>query len=236
MEGSGSQLAVKVTVIVVNYNGAQVLGDCVRSIVAQDYPADHVEIIVADNGSRDGSAELPELSTPRVRLLRFDENLGFAEANNRAIRASQSAWVALVNSDAVLAPGWLSALVNALRAEPQAGAAACQTLQAFDRSKLDAAGFAFFSCCSCDSWTGRSPESLDSATHRPFGPVASAALYRRSALEDVGLFHSEYFCYYEDTDLAVRLVLHGYSTVYVHAAVAYHRGSHTGVKSSDFHV
>jgi GT2 family glycosyltransferase len=66
--------------------------------------------------------------------------------------------------------------------------------------------------------------------------VASAALYRRSALEDVGLFHSEYFCYYEDTDLAVRLVLHGYSTVYVHAAVAYHRGSHTGVKSSDFHV
>jgi GT2 family glycosyltransferase len=223
-----------VSVIVVNYNGASVLADCVRSIIGQDYA--RVELWVVDNGSSDGSDRLPELAAANVRVLRLGSNLGFAEANNRAIADSTGELIALVNNDVVLESSWISAMVEALGRAPQAGAAAGRTLQAARPELIDAAGFMFFSCCSAYSYRDRRADAQPTSRKPPFGPVASAAMYRRTALDVAGCFEPEYFCYYEDTDLAVRLVLFGYDTVYVHAAIALHRGSFTVGAYSDFHV
>jgi GT2 family glycosyltransferase len=210
------------------------LAECLGSIARQDYP--RLEVWVVDNGSSDGSDRLPKLSAAAVRVIRLGSNLGFAAANNRAISESAGELIALVNNDVVLDPGWVSALVEGLAQHPQAGAAAGRTLQAAHPELIDAAGFEFFSCCSAYSQRGRRADVAESARAQPFGPVASAALYRRAAFELVGGFVPEYFCYYEDTDLAVRLVLFGYDTVYVPEAVALHRGSFTVGAYSDFHV
>ena len=83
-------------------------------------------------------------------------------------------------------------------------------------------------------WTGCAADACDGPGHHPFGAVAAAAVYRRSAVEQSGLFHDAYFAYYEDTDLGIRLRLHGWDCTYVPRAVAYHAGSATGKKSSRF--
>jgi GT2 family glycosyltransferase len=223
-----------VSFIVVNRDGGPLLADCLDSILHQTL--DDFEVIVVDNGSTDGSWRAAEIPDPRFHLLRFDQNLGFAEANNRAIGQSRGRYVALVNNDATLSPGWAAAMVGALDADPHAGVAAGRTVQMRHPGRLDSAGFAFYSCVSCQAWKGLPADAFASGDHRPFGAVASAAVYRRAALDEVGLFHPEYFSYYEDTDLAVRLVLFGYDTAYVDGARARHLGSHTGKERSDFHV
>jgi len=225
---------VTVSCIVVNWNGGAMLRDCLASIAAQDL-VDR-EVILVDNGSSDGSCAEAERAFPDITILRQTDNLGFAEANNRAMAAAKGELVALINNDVVLRPGWLRAMVAALRAHPEAGAAACLILQAARPELVDSAGVDFYSCATVQSWRDRLASDMRGGDHRPFGPVAAAALYRRRVLDAVGHFHPEYFCYYEDTDLAVRSVLWGYPTVYVPDAVALHRGSQTGKARSDFHV
>lgn len=226
--------APRVSFIVVNYNGGDMLGRCLASIGAQTLR--DFELIVVDNGSSDGSHERIDRSDPRLHCLRFEENLGFAEANNRALTRCRGQYVALVNNDVTLHPDWSAALVVALDADPTLGAAAGRIVQMRDPSRLDSAGFEFFSCTAVFDYRGQPAHSMTDASYLPFGAVGSAALYRRSAIDRVGAFHPEYFCYYEDTDLAVRLVLFGYGTVYVPQAVAEHLGSATGRRQSDFHV
>jgi len=210
------------------------LRECLASIHEQDF-ADR-EVILVDNGSSDGSWEAARRDFPSIRILRQTENLGFAEANNRAMQVARGEFVALVNNDVVLRPGWLRDMVSTMREHPEAGAAACLIVQARDVERIDSAGFAFYSCASAHDWTDRPVPGKDHSEHQPFGPVGAAALYRRSVLDRIGHFRPEYFCYYEDTDLAVRLVLWGYRTVYVPSALAVHRGSHTAKARSDFHI
>jgi GT2 family glycosyltransferase len=223
-----------VSFIVVNFNGGDLLQRCLSSLQAQTF-TEH-EVIVVDNGSHDGSCDAAQTSFPTVCFQRHAENLGFAAANNRALDVARGRYVALVNNDAYLDPEWAAAMVGALDAHPDAGAAAGLTLQARDAQRVDAAGFAYYACGSADTWKNADARALATPEHAPFGPNAAAAMYRRSTLDAVGPFHAEYFCYHEDTDLAVRLVLWGHTTVYVPQAVAHHLGSHTGKDRSDFHV
>jgi N-acetylglucosaminyl-diphospho-decaprenol L-rhamnosyltransferase len=223
-----------VSFIVVNYNGGSLLGRCLASIRNQTF-ADY-EIIVVDNGSTDGSCNDAQGTFPALTFLRNAQNLGFAEANNRALQVAKGELIALINNDATLHPGWTQSMVDGLREHPLAGAAAGRTLQARNTELIDAAGFAFYSCGSVQVWRGLPARRLADPNHMPFGAHAAAALYRRSALDTVGHFHSEYFCYYEDTDLAIRLVLWGYPTIYLPEAIAYHLGSHSGKDRSDFHI
>jgi GT2 family glycosyltransferase len=225
---------VAVSCIVVNWNGGAMLHDCLASIHAQDFT--DREVILVDNGSTDGSCEAAQRDFPEITILRQAENLGFAEANNLALKVTRGEFVALINNDVILEHGWLREMVNGLHARPEAGAAASLIVQAQDLEATDSAGFAFYGCATVQAWRGSPASSRACITHRPFGPVAAAAVYRRSALDRVGHFHREYFCYYEDTDLAVRLCLWGYPTVYVPAARAVHRGSQTGKARSDFFV
>ena len=226
---------IAVSFIVVNYNGGAVLRDCLRSLFAQTFRA--FELLLVDNGSSDGSCDAAEREFPGLTVLRYGENLGFAEANNRAIALAKGEFLALINNDATLDPAWTERMVEALERAPEAGAAACRTLQMRQSELIDSVGFAFYSCASVATWKGEAAGSFSSPAHSPFGATASAALYRRSALRAVGVpFHPEYFCYYEDTDLAVRLVLFGFSTVYVPEAIAHHLGSYTGRDHSDFHI
>ena len=123
--------APRVRVVVLNWNSAEHTRRCVRSLLATDYPADRLEVVVVDNGSVDGSVPVLRLLFPQLRILENGANLGFAEGCNRALRdTDEFDAVALVNNDATVDPGWLWPLVRTLQDHSDVGAVSPKMLLA----------------------------------------------------------------------------------------------------------
>lgn len=225
---------MKVALIIVNFNGGALLEQCLAAVCAQTRPPDR--IILVDNASEDGSAEQAQARWPVVELVALSTNQGFAAANNAAIgRCSDCDWIALLNPDAFPEPGWLSALVEAAEAYPQAGSLASCLVSATDRSRLDGAGDAYH--VSGLVWRighGQLRHRVPQQPRQVFAACAAAALYRRGAVEAVGGFDETFFCYSEDVDLGFRLRLQGLQCWYVPDAVARHVGSAMTGEHSDF--
>ena len=221
----------RLSFIVLNLNGGPLLREALQSIERQTFT--DYEVLVVDNGSHDRSWDLPCFARPGWYLLRLETNRGFSEGNNIAFARATGAVIALVNNDVVLDSNWAARVMDAF-ADPQVAFAACRLVQRRHPERLDSAGFDLYACITTKVWMGKPAERFTDRDHDPFGPVAAAAAYRRSALEETGLFHPEYFAYYEDTDLSMRLVLFGHRGRYVDAARAQHWGSGTGKALSDF--
>jgi len=129
-----------VRVVVLNWNSLWYTSRCLRSLEATDYPADRIQVVLADNGSDDGSLELLRARFPTLRVVANGANMGFAEGNNRAMRDLDGVdLVALVNNDATVEPGWLRAMADALVARPELGAAAAELLLDPAFARLDVA-------------------------------------------------------------------------------------------------
>ncbi len=227
----------KVTVVIVNWNGEHFLERCLSALTAQTV-APH-EIILVDNASSDSSLDIVR-KFPAVRLLAQKENLGFARGNNLAIKAAapESEWIALLNPDAFPQACWLEALLSAALYHPQFEVLGSKLVNAADTALMDGAGDAYH--ISGLVWRmeyGSRVSRLPEKVREVFSPCAASALYRRSALRDVGGFDEDYFCYVEDVDLGFRLRLAGYRCLYVPQSVAHHVGSGTtGGQHSDFSV
>lgn len=110
-----------VSVIIVNYNGAEYLPTCLDALKNQSYSRDSFQVIVSDNGSKDGSVELLQSKYPWVRVLENKRNLGFASGNNVAIQAARGDYIALINNDTLASPRWLEELVAVAQDNPYAG-------------------------------------------------------------------------------------------------------------------
>jgi GT2 family glycosyltransferase len=224
-------------VVIVNWNGERFLDRCLSALLAQTV-APH-EIILVDNASSDASLTIVQ-RFPTVRLLAQNENLGFARGNNLAIEAAsaESGWIALLNPDAFLEPCWLEALLSAARDYPAFDVFGSKLLNSADPAILDGAGDAYH--ISGRVWRigrGERVSFVSEQAHEVSSPCAAAAMYRRSALLEVGGFDEDYFCYVEDVDLGFRLRLAGYRCLYVPSSVAHHVGSGTtGGQHSDFAV
>jgi GT2 family glycosyltransferase len=225
-----------VAILIVNWNGGDLLTRCLESVQQQLRVPDH--IVVVDNGSSDDSLKQAEQLLHDVQLIRLPSNVGFARANNIAARAAlQYDALALLNPDAIADPEWLGALVRAAEREPAVAGFASQMLLASTPRYLDGAGDSYH--VSGRAWrNGHRVSSTEwpTADVEVFGPCAAAALYRREAFDEVGGFDEQYFCYFEDVDLAFRLRLHGYRCIYVHAAVVRHVGSALSGYRSNFAV
>jgi GT2 family glycosyltransferase len=227
----------KVTVAIVNWNGERFLDRCLSALLAQTVTPH--EIILVDNASSDASLDIVR-RYPSVRILELNENLGFARGNNVAIQtaAAESEWIALLNPDAFPEPCWLEALVSAARENVEVDVFGSKLINAADPSVLDGAGDAYH--ISGLVWRmghGVPVASLSAQVSEVFSPCAASALYRRSALLEVGGFDEDYFCYVEDVDIGFRLRLAGYRCLFVPASVVHHVGSGTtGGQHSDFAV
>lgn len=222
--------AVRVAAVLVNFNGGAVLAEALRCIAAQTRPFDRV--VVVDNASSDGShAGLGS----GVEVLALDRNIGFAAGNNRGIeRVGECDWIALVNPDAFLADDWLERMLEAADATG-AASIGCTLVDEQDRSRLD--GVADVYHLSGLAWRrlhGAPRAAAPDGRCEIFGPCAAAALYSRAAFADVGGFEERFFCYFEDVDLAFRLRLRGYTSVYEPAARAFHVGSALTGRGSAF--
>lgn len=227
---------MRVAVLIVNWNGGGLLNECLASLERQTRPPERV--IVVDNGSTDDSLARAEARLRHVELTRLSENAGFARANNIAARAARDCdGLALLNPDAVAAPGWLAALVAAAEREPDVASFASQMRLASAPAFLDGAGDSYH--VSGRAWRNghRFASAEWPATDvEVFAPCAAAALYRREAFDDVGGFDEHYFCYFEDVDLGFRLRLRGYRSLYVHDAIVDHVSSALSGYRSDFAV
>ena len=233
---SSPQPAMTVAVIIVNWNGGALLSRCLESLEQQRRQPDH--IIVVDNGSSDDSLARAGDRLRHVELIRLNENVGFACANNLAAKAAgRFDTLALLNPDAVADAGWLAALLGAADREPTVAAFASQMRLASAPDYLDGAGDSYH--VSGRAWrNGHKIGSADwpATSSEVFAPCAAAALYRREAFEEVGGFDERYFCYFEDVDLGFRLRLRGHRCLYVPAAIVQHVSSALSGYRSDFAV
>lgn len=224
-----------ISVIIVNWNGGELLKDCITHLLKQSLPAR--EIIVVDNASSDHSIDdIRESST--LQLKKLDSNIGFAAANNLALQECRSDYVALLNPDALADKDWLLSLARAAKHHPEVAAFGSRQMGLDRPDIIDGLGDVYH--ISGLVWRrgyGRTLAEDDLKPREIFSPCACAALYRRDILEQIGGFDEDYFCYLEDVDLGFRLRLTGYVCRYVPEAIVHHAGSaSTGGQHSDFSV
>ena len=212
------------TIIIPNYNGIAYLERCLSSILAETavYPA---RILVIDNGSTDGSAELAEAAAG-VEVIRMGENTGFCKAVNTGILASETPYVILLNNDLTIERGFISAMEEALEKDEKAFSAGAQMrmMQAPDR--IDSAGVYYCALgWAYDYGKGKKVSDRYGKPRKIFAACGGAAIYRRSILEKIGLFDERHFAYLEDVDLGYRARICGYYSLYAPKALVYHAGS-----------
>lgn len=240
-------MALKLSVIIVNYNVKYYLDQCICSVLrAFEEMNTPAEIIVVDNHSADGSVDYleqryPQKLFPMVRFVRSAHNLGFARANNIAIRQSRGEYVLLLNPDTIVGEDALKASVDFMDVHEDAGAVGVRMLGAQGRRAMESRRglptpmVSFFKMLGfCNRWPH----------HRLFGKyymgylpwdepsqieVVSGAycMLRRKALDEVGLLDEDFFMYGEDIDLSYRVLKGGYHNYYLPVDILHYKGEST---------
>ena len=222
---------MKLSVVIVSYNVCQLLEDCLRS-VEKDLTGIEGEIYVVDNASSDHTVERLQPLFPAVHFVANTENVGFARANNQAIRQSQAEYVLLLNPDTVVHEGTLRGTLDFLDSHPEAGGAGVRMLtregDAAPESRravptpwvafLKMLGFTRRYYMSHLSWD--QPGQIE---------VISGAycMLRRKALDAVGLLDEDFFMYGEDIDLSFRLLKGGWQNWYLPLDIVHYKGEST---------
>jgi len=224
--GSDATVAIVIPV----FRGAADVARCLDSLRrAGDLEA--AVVIVVDDCSGDETAEMVERDFPEVQLVRRAVNGGFARAANTGIAhaPAECGFVAVLNSDTTVVPGWLGSAVEAMRRDETIGSVAPRVVLHDDPSVIDSAGQAY----TISGWAYRRGHGLRFGP--PFdepgpvlGPTGSAAVFRRQALADQPIWYRDDLnCYYEDTELAFRLQLAGWRCLYVPGSIVHHGVSRT---------
>jgi GT2 family glycosyltransferase len=179
-----------------------------------------------DNASTDGSAELAEAAAGRneaVRLLRSPTNRGYAGAVNVALGEARGAYIAVLNMDVVVDPGWLRPLIDLLESTPDAGAACPLILLESDPGRINAAGQNVnVTALGFNRWLDKPRERAGSAPFRVSGLHGAAFVVRRDLLERLGGWDESGFLYHEDVELSLLLRLAGTEIYCVPASTVRH--------------
>jgi GT2 family glycosyltransferase len=213
-----------VAVIVLNWNGKRFLRPCLESVLLD--ACSHVEVVVADNGSSDGSVELVKETFPEVRLIEFGANLGFGPGYNAAIAQVKADFIVLLNNDTVVEPGWLGPLIDELIADRRV-AITTSCVVFFGTRVLNAAGGKL------KLWTGGGElgfgEDVEFLSDRndvePFYGSGSAMAISRELFLRLGGFDRALTMYAEDLDLSWRARLAGFVVRYIPTSTVLHRYS-----------
>ncbi|MCP1393569.1 MAG: glycosyltransferase family 2 protein [Methanothrix harundinacea] len=222
-----------ISVVIPNYNGRRYLEMCLSSLFSQTYQ--DFEVILVDNGSWDGSSEYVEKRFPGVRVVRNEENLGFAGGVNSGIRQARGEKILTLNNDTKADKDLIKSLSEAMDSDAEVGMCASKML--FCDGRINSTGICLSrSGAAWDRGMGEVDEGQYDEVEEVFGPCAGAALYRREMLDEIGLFDEDFFAYMEDVDLAFRGQLAGWKCLYILSAVVYHVHSGTAGFRSEFSV
>jgi len=214
-----------VTVVVPTLAVGDALEKCLNSLELQTL--DLFDVVVVDN-SGVGRARV---TGSRTRVIVNQRNEGFAGAVNQGIRDSRAVYVATLNDDAIADRRWLETLIACAESHPQVGMFACE-VRLMGTLRLDSAGM-LIAADGSSKQRGHEQPAVDFAqAPETLFPSGSAALYRRSMLDHIGLFDESFFLYCEDTDLGLRARWAGWDCRYVPGAVVEHFYSHSAGRAT----
>lgn len=224
------------SIVIVNYNAGNMLTRVMSAIDRQTYK--NFEVIVIDNNSSDTSWHAARGLAFPCQLVRLKKNIGFAAANNLAIKhCVNSEWVFLLNPDAFPEPDCLEIIEQNIKRRPDVDCFACSLIDAHRPMRLDGLGDAYH--ISGLHWRIGHGAPCDNIPHHPvevFSACAAAAVYRVKTFRKLGGFDETYFAYSEDVDLGFRLRLSGGTSLLIPDARVHHVGSGIAGKSSDFSI
>ena len=211
-------------IVIPNFNGVKHLDVCFRSLSEQSYSGFNVLLI--DNNSADDSVEFVKKYYPEVEIIVNPENYGFAKAVNIGINRfldSGCDYILLLNNDIECDKNFVSEMVKGFVSD-NIGSIACKMINYYNRDTIDSAGDFIKRK---GSPYARGHGELDNGQYdKPeyiFGTCAGAALYKAEVFQKVGLFDEDFFAYYEDVDMDLRMQLMGYKCWYNPKAVCWHK-------------
>lgn len=229
----------KLTIVIVNYNVKHYIAQCLDSIFKSSFK--DVEVVVVDNHSHDGSVDYIKSKYPMVKVIVSNHNLGFARANNLALRLCHSKYALLLNPDTVLGKDVIEQSVAFMDAHPQCGGLGLQMLNADGNRAMESRRGLPTPLTSFYKMIGLCKHF---PKHKVFGryylgylpwnepaqiEVISGAycMMRKEALDKVGLLDEDFFMYGEDIDLSYRLLKGGYENWYIPATMLHYKGEST---------
>ena len=225
----------RLAVILLNWNGKNLLKEFLPAAV-EFTTAPEVELMVADNGSTDGSVEWIEQNYPAVRIIKFDRNYGFAEGYNRAIARTSYPFTILLNTDVEVTPEWWRPLLRFMEQNPDVGACQPKIKSYRDRNMFEYAGAAggYLDRLGYPYCRGRLFDRLEK-DHGQYdeGPVdlcwaSGAALAVRTSLYlELGGLDPLFFAHMEEIDLCCRMLGAGYRVCFVPGSEVFHLGGGT---------
>lgn len=228
----------KVTVVIPNYNGMKYIRACLDSLAERKKECEtesQFHTIVVDNGSKDGSLEVIRREYPQVELIALSENTGFCHAVNVGIQASSTPYVLLLNNDTVVHPGFVKYLIEAMEESSDIFSVSSMMLTMEDSATIDDAGDRY--CVLGWAYArgkGRPAADYEKKTE-VFAACGGASLYRKSVLDEIGIFDENHFAYLEDLDMGYRARIYGYRNIYEPRAKVIHAGSATsGSRYNEF--
>ena len=224
----------KISIVILNWNGEEMLRTFLPSVLVCSTGHD-VEVCVADNGSTDASCELLEKEFPTVRLIRLDDNYGFAEGYNKALLQVEAEYVVLLNSDVEVTPNWLVPMVDFMDTHPEVAACQPKILSYKHRSFFEYAGAAggFIDQLGYPFCRGRIFNNIEGDNGQYNDPISifwgtgAALLIRQQVYNKVGGLDGRFFAHMEEIDLCWRLRSRGYGIYCIPQSEVYHVGGGT---------
>ena len=219
----------KISVVILNYNGQKLMQQYLPTVIANSGDA---EIIVADNGSTDGSVEWLKTKYPELRLISFDKNYGFAEGYNQALKLVDNKYYVLLNSDVRTPENWLLPLFDYMECHAECVACQPKIRSVHEPEKFEYAGAAggFIDIYGYPLCRGRVMSHIETdnnqynTTEEIFWATGACLMIRSKAYWDVGGLDGRFFAHQEEIDLCWRLKAREASIVCIPQSVVYHVG------------
>jgi|SRR3989344_228860 len=224
-----------VSVVVLNWNGKDHLKTCLSSLSKVPYRP--LELIVVDNNSSDGSVEMVKEIFPNVKVIQNKKNLGYAGGNNIGIKKSKGEYIFVLNNDTEVDKDFLNPLVDDMDSDKNIVCVQPKLVYATAQDILNAVGSFFTSSGFLYHYGYRKSAKLPQYQKKLliYTAKGAAMLFRKSALDKVGLFDEDFFIFFEETDLCHRLWLSGYKVMYEPKSIVYHfEAVDTGRQMGDY--
>ncbi|MCU0666883.1 MAG: glycosyltransferase [Candidatus Omnitrophica bacterium] len=224
-----------ISIIILNYNGANFLDGCISSVENANYPPERMQIIVVDNGSTDNSLSILEKYKPGITVIRNKIN-NCCLANNIGIKNSKGKFIVLLNNDVRVDREWLNQLLATINSKEDIGMVGSKIL--FEDGRIQSAGHLRFSDY---TWADRGLYEKDQGQYEKVEEVESvsncSAMYRAQALKETGLFDEDFMMYLEEVDMAIRMRKKGWKVYYSPKSKVYHRlhGSNQGAEKIGYY-
>lgn len=219
-----------VSIIIVNWNGINLLPDSLESLVKISYK--NTEVIFVDNASKDESVAYVKKHYPKIKILQNNSNLGYAEGHEDAFKKAKGELILLLSTDTIVEKNLLDELVKGMNSNEKIGAVMPKLLMYPQKHLIDSIG-AFFLTSGFLYHFGREKDHGDPRYNKQmevYSGKGACLLFKKSVLQKTGLFDKDYFAYFEDTDLCHRVWLSGHSVLYCPYTFVYHKEGSTSKK------